>query len=95
MTAMTAPTGASASSDTAMPARILAIVSLALWALLLCGCGSKISEANYYRVQYGMTEDDVEDLLGPAHERSTVAVAATAPGVTTRPVERVQKSWTM
>lgn len=35
---------------------------------LLCGCGSKISEANYYRVQYGMSEEDVEDLLGPPHE---------------------------
>ena len=34
----------------------------------LCGCGSKISQANYYRVQYGMTEEDVEDLLGPPHE---------------------------
>ena len=34
----------------------------------LCGCGSKISEANYYRVQYGMTEEDIEDLLGPPHD---------------------------
>ena len=42
---------------------------LALLLLIpFCGCGSKISQPNYYRVQYGMSEQDVEDLLGPPHE---------------------------
>ena len=36
----------------------------------LCGCGSKISEANYYKVTYGMSEEAVEDLLGPPHEEA-------------------------
>jgi hypothetical protein len=36
----------------------------------LSGCGSKISEANFYRVQYGMTEEDVEELLGPPHRQT-------------------------
>lgn len=33
--------------------------------LVLPGCGSKISEANYYKVGPGDTEQDVEALLGP------------------------------
>ena len=67
--------------------------------ILLCiaplGCGSKISEANYYRVQYGMSEQDVEDLLGPNHAESVETAApatASAGAVTTRPA-RVIKSW--
>ena len=56
------------------------------------GCGSKISEANYYRVHYGMSEEDVEDVLGPAHRESAVAPAATA---STRPAPSAKvKSWT-
>ena len=59
------------------------------------GCGSKISEANYYRVQYGMTEEEVEELLGPAHqEESPRRVAATAASATTRPSPDKVKSWT-
>src|SRR5215212_4450265 len=30
------------------------------------GCGSKVSESNYYRVLYGMSEEAVEEVLGPA-----------------------------
>ena len=59
---------------------------LLLVGTLLCGCGSKISEANYYRVQYGMTEDDVEDLLGPPHEVGELPS-------TTQPVMRKVQSW--
>lgn len=57
-------------------------------ALMLCGCGSKISEANYYRVHYGMTEKQVEDVLGPAHEERTDTPSATQPGA------RKVKTWT-
>lgn len=59
----------------------------------LGGCGSKISEANYYRVQYGMTEKAIEDLLGPAHAESPGSLATTGPA-TTQPVARKVKSWT-
>jgi hypothetical protein len=52
--------------------------------MLLAGCGSKISEANYYRVQNGMSEEAVDDLLGPPHRQGVETeaaweVAATAP----------------
>ena len=50
---------------------------LLLLAATICGCGSKISEVNYYRVQYGMTEKEVEDLLGPAHAESPGQSAGT------------------
>ena len=54
------------------------------------GCGSKISEANYYKVQYGMSEDNVEDLLGPAHAEVHEGPPTTA---ATRPVDRKTKTW--
>ena len=65
-----------------------------LIALALGGCGSKISEANYYRVQYGMSEEDVDDLLGPPREETAVAPppAATSP-TTTRAVAQKVKTW--
>src|SRR3954470_16010101 len=69
--------------------RALLLLPLLFFAPLLGGCGSKISDANYYRVQYGMSEEEVEDLLGPAQEE-TVASPAAAPS--TRPVHKV-KSW--
>jgi hypothetical protein len=47
------------------------------------GCGSKISEANFYRVQRGMTEQQIEDLLGPAHQEAAAEGSA----------ERVVKVW--
>ena len=69
---------------------------LSLLALSLCitpaGCGSKISKANYYRVQYGMTEEEVEDLLGPAHAESAAPVPVTQ-AATTAPVAGKTKSW--
>ena len=58
------------------------------------GCGSKISEANYYRVQHGMTESEVEDLLGPAHDEQVHTAAATTTAATTRPSADKIKSWT-
>jgi hypothetical protein len=42
--------------------------------LVAGGCGSKISEANYFRVKYGMSEEEVEELLGPAHAEASEAL---------------------
>ena len=66
------------------------IVSLFL--LLLAGCGSKITDANYYRVQHGMTEKEVEDLLGPAH--SETVEGPTSRPAATQPVTTKVKTWT-
>lgn len=80
--------------------RILLFVMMLTVPLAACGCGSKISEANYYRVHYGMTEDEVEDVLGPPHEitilpaePSTRPSTAEALPASTRPVERKQLTW--
>ena len=72
-----------------------AILITLLLCLLPCGCGSKISEANYYRVQYGMSEEDVEDLLGPDHARSVepAAPATSSDGAATSRPARVLKTW--
>jgi hypothetical protein len=75
--------------------RRAALFATLLLFLLPAGCGSKISEANYYRVQYGMSEEDVEDLLGPNHAQSAEAAAAATSSpaaATTRPA-RLLKSW--
>jgi hypothetical protein len=63
---------------------------------MLAGCGSKISEANYYRVQHGMSEDAVEDLLGPAHEETSqrpATAATTATTTSSQPASRKLKVW--
>ena len=78
--------------------------------MLLGGCGSKINEANYYRVQNGMSEETVDDLLGPPHRQGVETevewdVATTAPATTpatsptisptdTPPPVRTVKTWT-
>ena len=51
--------------------RVFLVVALALLAGAT-GCGSKVSEASYYKVLYGMSEDGVEEVLGPAHGESTL-----------------------
>ena len=76
---------------------------IALAVVLLTGCGSKISEANYYRVQNGMTEEAVDELLGPPHRQGVDTeppweVAATAPATSpatapARSAGRTVKTW--
>jgi hypothetical protein len=54
----------------------LSLIALAVVVVFAsAGCGSKISEANYYHVQYGMTEAAVEDVLGPPHGEGVDAAA--------------------
>jgi hypothetical protein len=38
---------------------------IAVLVLLLAGCGSKVNEANYYRVGVGTSEEKAEEYLGP------------------------------
>ena len=68
---------------------------LAILLLAPAGCGSKVSESNYYRVQYGMDEKDVEDLLGPAATEAAGNDPASSPAskpVTERTGRKV-KTW--
>ena len=64
-----------------MPRRILPFLVL-IGLLPTLGCGSKISKANYYRVHYGMSEEDVEDVLGPPHEVTPLPADAPAEAAT-------------
>src|SRR5688572_18667262 len=81
-----------------MRCRPLLVLPLLTVVFGLGGCGSKISEANYFRVQYGMDEEEVEDLLGPAHEETeeqpplTGDAPASRPA-STRPTGRKVKTW--
>ena len=71
---------------------LLPIVMLAILLLPPAGCGSKVSESNYYRVQYGMDEKEVEDLLGPAATEAVGNDPASAPA--SKPLtERKVKTW--
>jgi hypothetical protein len=66
-----------------MRGQILLSLLLLFLAPLVGGCGSKVSEANFYRVQRGMTEEQIEDLLGPAHDVTAAPLSA----------ERTVKTW--
>lgn len=47
--------------------RILTTVALAL--LLLAGCADNVTKANFDRIRTGMTREQVEAILGPAHQQ--------------------------
>jgi hypothetical protein len=47
--------------------RILATTALAL--ALLAGCSDNVTKANFDRIQRGMTREQVEAILGPAHNQ--------------------------
>lgn len=52
--------------------RPLSTAALAL-TLILAGCGSKVNEENFTRIQDGMTEQQVIELLGQPSETSSVS----------------------
>jgi hypothetical protein len=89
--------------DTSRASRSRFVTSLILsTVVLLAGCGSKINEANYYRVQNGMNEEAVDDLLGPPH-RQGIEVEPGAEGAAAWPATgpapaltaaRTVKTWT-
>ncbi len=56
--------------------RLFAVVGLCA---LLCGCGSKINKGNYDKVKTGMSEQEVQAILGPGEEQASTAVST--PGV--------------
>lgn len=52
--------------------RSLSAAALAL-TLILAGCGSKVNEENFARIQEEMTEQQVIELLGQPSETSSVS----------------------
>jgi len=44
--------------------RQLIVLSAVLIAAVVGGCGSKVTQANYDRIQIGMSRAEVEDILG-------------------------------
>lgn len=50
--------------------RSLEVVAIAAVCVLLSGCGRRISTANYERIAAGMTESEVEAILGKGQEQS-------------------------
>jgi hypothetical protein len=49
---------------------VVAVVLLGLSAMMLAGCGSKVTKENFDKVEVGMTEAEVEGILGKATETS-------------------------
>ena len=50
----------------------VAVLLLAIFALTLTGCGgNKVSLANYDRIKEGMTESEVEGILGKGEEKAS------------------------
>lgn len=42
--------------------------------LLITGCGSKVNKGNYDKINNGMTEKEVEAILGTGEEQSSTGV---------------------
>ena len=56
--------------------RLLAVLCVCT---MLCGCGGNINKANYDKIKDGMSEKEVEAILGPGEEQSSIG--ANMPGV--------------
>lgn len=50
----------------------LAVVALAL--AMCVGCGSKITKSNYDKIQTGMSQSQVESILGKGSEQASIDV---------------------
>lgn len=51
------------------------VLAGALLCLILVGCGSSVSMSNYEQIQNGMTEVEVESILGEGQEQSSSNVS--------------------
>ena len=65
--------------------RIAAALGLAAACVVLAACGGKVNQANYAKVNTGMSQAEVEAILGPGTEQGSSSVAVPAmpnvPGV--------------
>jgi hypothetical protein len=63
-----------------MKTRVLLLFSTVLFSLLLVGCGSKISQSNFEKVQNDMTQEQVVAILGKPTESSSGGFAGVSGG---------------
>jgi len=53
--------------------RVQALGMILLCSILLLGCGSKVSQENFNKIQTGMTQAEVTSILGNPTESSSIA----------------------
>lgn len=59
--------------------RLISVLFVALFTVLLAGCGSKLTVDNLNKVENGMTEPQVKGILGsPTHVETGSALGVTA-----------------
>ena len=58
--------------------RIGGALALAMSALVLVACAGKVNQDNYNKVEVGMTQPQVEAILGPGTEQASTSVAMPA-----------------
>lgn len=58
-------------------------VGIALLALLLTACGSPVTQENFNKIQTGMTQDEVEAILGTPDESSSASLGTFSGGAST------------
>jgi len=54
--------------------RLYRIAGAMVLCVTLVACGSKVNQSNFDRVQVGMTQAQVEQILGPPTETSTMGL---------------------
>jgi hypothetical protein len=59
---------------------VLLFAAAAIFSLASCG-GSKINKANFDKIKPGMTESEVEGILGKGEEKASVGGGMPGPGV--------------
>jgi hypothetical protein len=60
---------------------IAAALCMAAVCVFTAGCGSRISKSNYDKIKDGMTEAEVEGLLGKGEEQSAASLNIPGPSV--------------
>ncbi|MFA7387142.1 MAG: DUF3862 domain-containing protein [Thiohalobacteraceae bacterium] len=64
-------------------ARHFALATAALLSLLLVACGSPVNQENFQKIVNGMTQAEVEDLLGRPDESSSASLGTFSGGSST------------
>lgn len=63
--------------------KILAVVAAAALLLIVAACGSKVSQANFEKIQTDMTQEEVQKILGPPTETSGMSIGSFSGGTST------------